>query len=94
MRSGYRIPKKANNTTPATPNNIEDGELVPSEDETPTPQIANRLGSTKRSRSESPAKELRRAIELLEQADYLEQQARQLREEAREIRQRYDRYKR
>ena len=81
------------NTNPTTPTDIEDSEIA-SEDEAPKPQVASKICKVKRARSESPAQELRIAIELLERANNLEQQARQLREEATEIRHRYDRYKR
>ena len=93
LRRGYRNPKKVHNTQ-TTPASIEDGELLTSDDEMPTPQVASKICRAKRPRSESPAKELKKAIELLEKADELKQQARSLREEAREIRQRYDKYKR
>ena len=56
--------------------------------------VASKICRPKRARSESPAAELRRAIELMEEAEELEQRARTLREDARIIRQRYDRSKR
>ena len=64
--------------------------MVSSEDEGPKPTVASKICGTKRARSESPAEELRRAIELLEDAEHLEQRARTMREEAKKIRQRYD----
>ena len=85
LRTGYKIPKKS-----TTPVDREEGELDSSDDTTPPPMIASQISRPKRSRSESPATELRRAIELLEEADILEQKAKTLREKAKVIRQRYD----
>ena len=50
--------------------------------------------SYEKGKSESPAKELRRAVELLEDAGGLEQKAKAMREEAGKIRKRYDERKR
>ena len=88
VRAGYKIPKK----TP--PTSIEEGEVTSSEDDTPPPVVASKICRPKRARSESPATELRKAIELMEEAEELEQRARALREEARTIRQKYDKSKR
>ena len=84
VRTGYKIPKKANTTT-----NREDGEVT-SDDDMPQPMVASKICRPKRARSESPTTELRKAIELLEEADELEQRAKSLREKARIIRQRFD----
>ena len=89
LRVGYPIPKKTN-LPDSTPSNKEAGELIGSEDDGPKPTVASQLCRVKRARSESPAEELRRAIELLEDAGHLEQRAKAMREEARKIRQRYD----
>ena len=93
LRTGYRIPKKAKPSNP-TCTNREDGELLSSEDEGPKPAVANKICRTKRARSESPTHELRRAVELLEEAGHLEQRAKVMREEAAKIRKRYDEQKR
>ena len=90
LRVGYRIPKKSHSTT----NTKEEGEVISSEEDEPTPTVASKICRTKRARSESPATELRRAIKLLEDAEELEQLAREKREEAKEIRLRYDGRKR
>ena len=63
-----------------TPNDLEEEEIATNENEAPKPAVTDK--KYKRARDESPATELRRAIELLEKANQLEQQARQLREEA------------
>ena len=58
VQADYKIPKKA---PPADPE--EEREIISSEDETPQPMVASKICRTKRARSESPAAELRRAIE-------------------------------
>ena len=88
LRTGYKIPKKESSTTPT---DLEKGEIITPDANTPQPLTSNQLCKNKRARDESPATKLRRAIELLERADQLEQQARLLREKAKDIRPRYDR---
>ena len=87
MRAGYKIPKKA------FPVDKEEGDNISSGDNTP-PMVASKICRLKQAKSESPAAELRKAIELMEEAEELAQRARTLREEARTIRQRYDKSKR
>ena len=90
VRTGYKIPKTAISTHIGK----EEGEVNSSDDDMPQPTVASKICRPRRTSSESPAAELRRAIELLEEADELEQKAMMLRKKAKAIRHRYDKSKR